>query len=152
MKYKSKSTVEKLLNEKGESFIELMVAMFILTVTITVIVSAFMSGRAGMESAWMRTEMDHCAASLMEQLKAAPYDQVIAELDGNEEKVGITLDESTLGLTIPNECQSFEFQYSLLTYESYLKDELLQVVVKVREDETKPWFEKASLLRKGESS
>lgn len=133
-------------NSRGETLIELLIATFIIGITLTVVISAFMSGRSGVVSSWNRTDENFAASSVMEQIKATPY-ETIKDFQG-----AIGIDISTTSIPIDPSFSGYEIQLDILPYQDYPTDELLQVNVYVRTSSERPWVEKASLIRKGDSS
>lgn len=143
--------MKRVLDSRGETLIELMIAVVIIGMTLTVVITVFMSGRAGIESSWDLTEDNQCASNVMEQLKAVPYEKIQDYgidhwilLDDDE---WITLTDTTS----PEKYSDYEIEFYLSEYKGYSKDQLVQVKVRVHED-GEPWMTKASLIRKGESS
>lgn len=133
-------------NSRGETLIELLIATFILGMTLTVVISAFMSGRSSVVSSWDRTDENLAALSVMEQLKTIPY-QTIKAFQGSE-----GIDISSISIPINPSFSDYEIQLDILPYQDYPVDELLQVNIRVRASSDRPWVEKASLIRKGDSS
>lgn len=133
-------------NTRGETLIELLIATFILGMTLTVVISAFMSGRSGVVSSWDRTDENLAALSIMEQLKTTPYETINA-FQGSE-----GIDISSTSIPINPSFSDYEIQFDILPYQDYPVDELLQVNIRVRANSDRPWVEKASLIRKGDSS
>lgn len=133
-------------NSRGETLIELLIATVILGMTLTVVLSAFMSGRTGVVSSWNRTDENLAASYVMEQIKATPY-ETIKTFQGRQ-----GIDISTTSISIDPSFSNYEIQLDVLPYQDYSVDELLQVNVHVRASSERPWVEKASLIRKGDSS
>lgn len=137
-------------DRRGETFIELLISTLIIGMTLTVIISVFLSGRTGVVSAWKRTDGNVCAISILEQIKSLPYTTVIElytefATDGQAERI----DFSATSLSVDDAYASYEIQFDLLPYKSYPVEELIQVNVRVREKDDLPWTEKSTLLRKG---
>ncbi|MGO4890566.1 hypothetical protein ACJ2A9_22710 [Anaerobacillus sp. MEB173] len=130
--------MKRYFNSRGTTLLELLFALFVLTVTLTVIISVLMSGRAGIVSSWDRTEANSAAVQVLEQLKAASYSEVLA-IKNNEKSLAavITVDSH------------YEINVDLFGYEEYPSEEMLQVVVTVSDSSGKRPLEKATILRKG---
>ena len=116
----------KYLNSRGETLIELLIATFIIGITLTVVISAFMSGRSGVVSSWDRTDENLAASSVMEQIKATSY-ETIKDIEGM-----IGIDISTTSIPIDESFSRYEIKLDILPYQDYSIDELLQVNVYVR--------------------
>jgi prepilin-type N-terminal cleavage/methylation domain-containing protein len=143
--------IKRVLDSRGETLIELMIAVVIIGMTLTVVITVFMSGRAGIESSWDLTEDNQCASYVMEQLKAVPYEKI--QDYGIDHWILLDDDEwTTLTDTAsPEKYSDYEIEFYLSEYKGYSKDQLVKVKVRVHED-GEPWMTKASLIRKGESS
>lgn len=137
---------DRLLNSRGETFIELLIATFILGVTLAVVISVFMSGREAIVTSWDRTEENLCAIDMMEQLKVTDYETIMG-LSGNGWN-----NFSATTLAIDEKYSSYHIQFSISSYKDYLVKDLVQVNVRVRRGSERTWVEKASLIHKGDSS
>lgn len=134
------------MNSRGETLIELLIATVILGMTLTVIISIFMSGRSNVVSSWDRTEENLAALDVMEQLKATSY-ETLKTMEAND-----WMDLSATSIPIHESLAPYEIQVDVVPYQDYSVEDLLQVHVRVRDGSERPWIEKASLIRKGDSS
>lgn len=137
---------KKVMNSHGETLIELLLSTVILGMTLTVIISAFMSGRSNVVSSWDRTEENLTAVDVMEQVKATSY-ETLKNMEVND-----WMDLSTTSIPTYDSYASYEIQVDVAPYQEYSIEELLEVNVRVRENSDRPWIEKASLIRKGDAS
>lgn len=141
----------KLQSSKGETLIELLISIFILTITLTLIISVFMSGRAGIVESWNRTEKIECAKNVMEQLKVLPYDTLTSFIPpGKVEKIGIDFTEIPASID-EKLCEDLnDVKFDVHTYNTYSRDNIVQVNVRVKKGSTDKEVEIGSLIRKGD--
>lgn len=138
--------LNRCFNSRGETLIELLIATVILGVTLTVVISTFLSGHSGVVSSWDRTEENLAAAYVMEQIKSTPYETIKAYQSSD------WINLSATSIPIDEAYSHYEIQLNLVPYQSYSPDELLQVNVRVRDGSENTWVEKASIIRKGDAS
>jgi hypothetical protein len=137
------------MNAAGHSFIELLVATVILTITLTAIIAGFMSAREGIVASWDRSTEHRAAVYMMEKLKAQPYERLLnwyEQFASGGAAVGLVPADPDIGLNIDDRYKNYLIQFDLLTYQAYSPRNVLQIIVRARSDPTKPWLEKATLL------
>jgi len=142
--YKNK----KIQTSKGETLIELLISIFILTLVLTVILAVFISGRAGVEQSWDRTDKNECASNVMEQLKSSPYPTLLGYRSGGATNIRYT---EFIPIGEQLECANFyEVEFDLLSYNGKSINKIMQINVRVEKD-GKGVEIGSLLLRKGES-
>lgn len=137
----------KRLNANGESFIELLLSVFIIGMTLTVIISIFISNRAAIVAAWNETEVSFATTNTMEELKNMPYATILAiyhshQIDGKATKI----DLFTTPVPLEPEYHHFEMQLDILPYKDYNIDELCVVKVRARNDNMNNWREEITII------
>lgn len=143
------SNLTKLLNSKGETLIELLISIFILTIVLTVIIAVFISGRAGVEQSWDRTDKNECASNVMEQLKSLPYQTLLDSRAEEDENISYT--EIFIDSDDQLQCANYyDIEFDLLPFSGKPIDQIMQINVRVEKNGN--GVEIGSLfLRKGES-
>jgi hypothetical protein len=143
----------KLFNQRGQTLVEMVVTTFIISVGLIAILTFFIVSRQGVTSSWRYTQKNELAGQVMEQLKATPY----ATLRNWEQiyRVGGQARDINPRTFVPpwdfgTEYQNYDIRIDLLAYKSYSLDQLMKVVVRVRETPSSPWLEKGSIIRMGE--
>jgi hypothetical protein len=138
----------KRFNSKGETLIELLTAVAVLSLILMVIFQIFISGKKANQQAWQLTMENELAVQIIEQLKAMPYSTLreweqtyrsggpAAGLDPRDGRFGLTIDPMFDGLSA---------EFALLPYGSYSLDRIMEVVVRVGRTEV------SSLIRAGDS-
>lgn len=149
------SDSSKLNNSKGETLIELIISIFILTLVLTAIIAIFISGRAGVVESWDRTDKNECAGNVMEQLKSQPY-QTLVDLERNSvyrvggNAINIPYTDIFTGSDTRLECADlYEIEFDLLTFKGNPIEKIMQINVRIEKDGK--GVEIGSLLRKGDS-
>lgn len=148
-----KNQNKHLSNQQGQSLVELIVATFIISVGLLAVLSFFIAGRQEVTASWRYTQNNELANQVMEQLKATSY----ATLQSWEQQYrvnGQAKDINPRSLVPPwtfaTTYQNYDIRFDLLAYQSYSLNQLMQVVVRVRETPSSSWLEKGSLIRAGE--
>lgn len=145
------------VNTRGETFIELLISTFLLASVLFVILSVFISAKQATVQSEQLTQENQLAVQLVEQLKAVDYQDLLhcqQKLSTSGIAQDLSLDElndcTNIHLFVHPEYTHYELKFDLLPYEAYPLDQLLTVVVYVREHEDKPFLKKATLMRNGD--
>lgn len=138
-------------DQRGETLLELLVSMVIISLTLATVLSVFMNGRAGIEQSWERTEANQCAVSVMEAIKAHDYAEVLTWKGEGGDMMNLSPFDEDIDVYVDEAYTDYDITFDLLSYKSYSDDELIQIIVRVRKDSDEPWIEKASLVRQPES-
>lgn len=136
-------------NQRGESLAELLVATFILSAILFVLLSVFLSNRQGIHQSWNNTEISETAAAALEHIKSTPHG-VFQVMNDSSTGVGVTsLNPKEVGWdwALSDSFKDYELEIDLLPYLSYPEDELIEVVVRVKQAGGNTWNLKATLLR-----
>ena len=136
------------INSRGESLIELLVALFIIGTTLTVVISAFMSGSSAVVSSWDSTDENMAASFIMEGLKATPYDTV----KGWDHETWTEIQQTTI--SIDPKYSQYDIKFDLVPYSTYSIDDLLQINVVVSKgyEGMNPCMEEEVRVRDGEKT
>lgn len=139
-------------NQRGESLVELLVATFIMSAILFVLLSVFTSNRQGILQSWNGTVVSETAASALEHIKASPQDvfQVLDDYGGSDGVIGLNPKQQSWAWSLSDSFRDYQLEIDLLPYLSYPKDELIMVVVRVKQARNETWNQKATLLRNEE--
>lgn len=140
-------------NQRGQSLVELLVALFIISVGLLAVLAFFISSRQGVSASWLYTQKNELANEVMERLKATPYSTLQSweqQYRVNGQATNINPRSLVPSWTFASTYDNYDIQFDLLTYQSYPLTQLMQVVVRVRDKPTSSWLEKGSIIRAGE--
>ncbi|OUM98657.1 MAG: hypothetical protein BAA02_04520 [Paenibacillaceae bacterium ZCTH02-B3] len=121
------------LNCRGETLVEVLVALGIGFVALLAVLSALAGSRAAAVESWSGTGETELAAQIMEQLKALPYKDLLdweRRYRTNGRAAGLDPRNGEFPIVIDERFDGMEAEFDLLPYEDVPLEDLLKIVVR----------------------
>ncbi|HEY8529401.1 MAG TPA: hypothetical protein VIL22_06940 [Paenibacillaceae bacterium] len=121
------------LNCRGETLVEVLVALGIGFVALLAILSALASSRTAAVGSWSETAETELAVQIMEQLKGLPYENLLdweRRYRTNGRAVGLDPRNGEFPFVIDERFDGMDAEFDLLPYEDVPLEDMLKIVVR----------------------